>query len=257
MWLNEGFTVFEERKVSERVHGTEFALIEAQLGNVSLWEDINSFGASNNFSSLHPDLTHSSPDDSFSEVPYEKGFQFITFIESLFKTKADFEDLLRMYILTHSQQSVDYEDFKASLITWVDANYTKAEADELKGKIDWQAWVFGAGPNPPNQLDFSTVNGTKFEQLADAYIELAGEASPDNYTTYNTMGKEDPQLQVIFLNRLQARQSEVTLKLLAKIDADLSVTMAPNPEIGQRWFPLSIALKYNQALDQANHYVSY
>jgi leukotriene-A4 hydrolase len=29
MWLNEGFTVFEERKVSERVHGTEFALIEA------------------------------------------------------------------------------------------------------------------------------------------------------------------------------------------------------------------------------------
>ena len=29
MWLNEGFTVFEERKVSERVHGTEFAKIEA------------------------------------------------------------------------------------------------------------------------------------------------------------------------------------------------------------------------------------
>lgn len=29
MWLNEGFTVFEERKVSERIHGTEFALIEA------------------------------------------------------------------------------------------------------------------------------------------------------------------------------------------------------------------------------------
>jgi leukotriene-A4 hydrolase len=29
MWMNEGFTVFEERKVSERVHGTEFAKIEA------------------------------------------------------------------------------------------------------------------------------------------------------------------------------------------------------------------------------------
>jgi leukotriene-A4 hydrolase len=44
MWMNEGFTVFEERKVSERVHGTEFYKIEAQLGNVSLWEDINGFG---------------------------------------------------------------------------------------------------------------------------------------------------------------------------------------------------------------------
>ena len=29
MWMNEGFTVFEERKVSERIHGTEFARIEA------------------------------------------------------------------------------------------------------------------------------------------------------------------------------------------------------------------------------------
>ena len=80
MWMNEGFTVFEERKVSERVHGTEFARIEAQLGNVSLWEDINGFGLTNNFSSLYPILTQSSPDDSFSEVPYEKGFQFLTFL---------------------------------------------------------------------------------------------------------------------------------------------------------------------------------
>ncbi len=84
MWLNEGFTVFEERKVSERVHGTEFAKIEAQLGNVSLWDDMNSFGLANNFSSLYPILTDSSPDDSFSEVPYEKGFQFLTYLESLF-----------------------------------------------------------------------------------------------------------------------------------------------------------------------------
>jgi leukotriene-A4 hydrolase len=74
MWMNEGFTVFEERKVSERVHGTEFYKIEAQLGNVSLWEDMNGFGLTNNFSSLYPILTQSSPDDSFSEVPYEKGF---------------------------------------------------------------------------------------------------------------------------------------------------------------------------------------
>jgi leukotriene-A4 hydrolase len=90
MWLNEGFTVFEERKVSERVHGTEFARIEAQLGNVSLWDDMNGFGLSNNFSSLYPILTESSPDDSFSEVPYEKGFQFLTYLESIFTKPVDF-----------------------------------------------------------------------------------------------------------------------------------------------------------------------
>jgi leukotriene-A4 hydrolase len=35
---------------------------------------MESFGLNNNFSSLHPILTDASPDDSFSEVPYEKGF---------------------------------------------------------------------------------------------------------------------------------------------------------------------------------------
>lgn len=73
------------------------------------------FGLSSNFSSLYPILTDASPDDSFSEVPYEKGFQFLTFLESLFDSKDDFQDLIRTYIWQHSQQSVTYLDFKASL----------------------------------------------------------------------------------------------------------------------------------------------
>lgn len=54
MWLNEGFTVFEERKVSGERNGADFALIEAQLGNVDLWVDINNYGATNSYSSLNP-----------------------------------------------------------------------------------------------------------------------------------------------------------------------------------------------------------
>lgn len=232
MWMNEGFTVFEERKVSERVHGTEFYKIEAQLGNVSLWEDMNSFGLSNNFSSLYPILTQSSPDDSFSEVPYEKGFQFITYMESLFKSKDDFEDLLRNYIWQHSQQSVTYLDFKATLEVWVRANYTTGnDADKLINAIKWDDWVKAPGANPAgNGLDFTTEGATKFEQLADAYIALNGESSPDNYTNYKTT--DDVQLQVIFLNRLTDRVKDLSYKLLARIDADLNITLAPNPELG-------------------------
>lgn len=87
------------------------------------------------------------------------------------------------------------------------------------------------------------------------YISLGGNSSPDNYTTYKTT--DDVQLKVIFLNRLASQQNLITLKLMAKLDSDLNITLAANPEIGQRWFPLSIALKYNVALDAAHHYVSY
>ena len=37
----------------------------------------------NSFSSLHPVLQGENPDSSFSEVPYEKGFQLLYYMESL------------------------------------------------------------------------------------------------------------------------------------------------------------------------------
>lgn len=178
-------------------------------------------------------------------------------MESLFDTKEDFEDLIRTYIYSHTQQSVTYLDFKATLEAWVKHNYTQGtKAQDLLNKIDWDAWVHGPGANPPgNGLDFTTAGAVAFEYLADNYIALGGNGRPDNYTNYLTT--DDVNLQVIFLNRLTDRMGDLSYKLLAKLDADLNITLAANPEIGQRWFPIAIALKYDVALDAAHHYVSY
>jgi len=73
-WLNEGFTVFEERKVSGKLHGKDFAKVEALLGNSSMYTDMINYGLKNPFSSLHPTLKGASPDDAFSTIPYDKGF---------------------------------------------------------------------------------------------------------------------------------------------------------------------------------------
>ena len=58
------------------------------------------------------------------------------------------------------------------------------------------------------------------------------------------------------MNRLVARQDEVTLDLLKKVDADYNCTWDINPEIGQRWLPLSIALEFTDTFDGAKAYVS-
>lgn len=73
MWLNEGFTTFEERKVSGQLHGVNFAKVEAILGNASLWTDVQNFGL-NSFTSLYPELEDLNPDSSYNGVPYEKGY---------------------------------------------------------------------------------------------------------------------------------------------------------------------------------------
>jgi leukotriene-A4 hydrolase len=66
MWLNEGFTVFEERTVSSQIYTINFAKCEAILGNASLYSDINNYGLTNSYSSLYPVLNGHSPDDSYS-----------------------------------------------------------------------------------------------------------------------------------------------------------------------------------------------
>ena len=86
-WLNEGFTTFIERKVSSRLYGNDFAKVEALLGNTSLAYAMNITGYNNTYSTIHPVLAGGNPDDSFSEVPYEKGFQLLAYIETLIGKK--------------------------------------------------------------------------------------------------------------------------------------------------------------------------
>jgi leukotriene-A4 hydrolase len=73
-WLNEGFTVFFERHVTDLLYDRDFAYTEALLGNTSLYNAMVNFGFNNTYSSIHPVLLGDNPDNSFSEVPYEKGF---------------------------------------------------------------------------------------------------------------------------------------------------------------------------------------
>jgi hypothetical protein len=114
-------------------------------------------------------------------------------LESLFDTKADFQQVIRAHINEHSQQSVTWRDFNETLTNWVKNNYAGSKGDDLLAKIDWQAWVYGPGPNPTNAgIDFTTAGAMAFEALADQYITLGGNASPSNFSAY--LNTDDSQL---------------------------------------------------------------
>lgn len=110
-WLNEGFTVFEERKVSAEIHGKDFSLVNAYLGNISMFNAMETFGLDHSYSSLYPIIKTDAPDNSFSEVPYEKGFQFLFYLETLLGEE-HMQGLIRKHILAYSQQSVTWDQFQ-------------------------------------------------------------------------------------------------------------------------------------------------
>merc|ERR1719329_670370 len=118
-WLNEGFIVFIERKVSGELNGADFALVEAQLGNVSLWADMSFYGVDDTYSAIHPVLAGDNPDNSFSELPYEKGFQTLTYLESLVGPDA-FREFLRFWVQERFLTSVMYTDLIFTWGKWVE-----------------------------------------------------------------------------------------------------------------------------------------
>lgn len=104
-WLNEGFTVFVERHVSGEIHGEDFSKVAAFLGNTSMYQDMENYGLNSTYASLHPVLQGDNPDSSFSEVPYEKGFQFLNYMETLIG-RDQMKKFLNFYMKEHKLTSI-------------------------------------------------------------------------------------------------------------------------------------------------------
>lgn len=252
MWLNEGFTVFEERKVSASIHGKDFALVAAYLGNISMYGDMVGYGLNNSYASLYPVIGDGYPDESFSEIPYEKGFQLLYYLETLLgETKM--QQLLRSHIDMNAQHSINYTNFQVHFIHFVQDNFDKATAADIISKMDWEAWVRRPGLAPVH-LDFTTKALNESGELAEKYIELKGAESPNNFKDY--VDNFYSNLRVVFHERLNQRFDEVTLDIMSKIDSDLNVTSTLDPEIKQRWYPLGLKKGYKPATEAAHAFIS-
>jgi hypothetical protein len=66
--------------------------------------------------------------------------------------------------------------------------------------------------------------------IASDYVARQGGSSAANYTDY--LNTKNPNLKVVFLDKLVDLSDSITYKTMAKIDKDLNVTLDPNPEIG-------------------------
>lgn len=73
-FLNEGWTVYLERRILGRLRGAAAMHFAAARGAAQLAEEVARIGPGHNFTRLVPDLSAGEdPDDAFSRVPYEKG----------------------------------------------------------------------------------------------------------------------------------------------------------------------------------------
>ena len=74
--------MFLERKIIGRLNGEKALQFQAANGYLNLVDAVHELGETHNFTALVPDLSGGvDPDDSFSKIPYEKGFYFLYYLQ--------------------------------------------------------------------------------------------------------------------------------------------------------------------------------
>ena len=113
-WLNEGFTVWAERRMLEALHGEEATVLAWAIGEKALEESLERFGAGSPLTRLRTELAGIDPDDAFSSIPYEKGARFVALLERT-AGRARFDRFMRDYIARFRFTSITTEEFLAFL----------------------------------------------------------------------------------------------------------------------------------------------
>ncbi len=132
-WLNEGFTVFAERRIVEALYGEEVAQLHAALGRRALEEAIHHFREHPQLTRLRTNLAGVDPDEAFSQVPYEKGYLFLRAIEDAVGRPA-FDAFLRRYLESHRFQALTTETFVAFVDKHLPGAMEKVDADAYLNK---------------------------------------------------------------------------------------------------------------------------
>ncbi|KAL4466746.1 hypothetical protein ABPG74_010343 [Tetrahymena malaccensis] len=249
VWINEGLTVYLERQANLILGGEDNYLINSYVGNNTLMDDMNGYGLDSNYTSLHPFVKGTNPDDSFSNIPYEKGFQFVTYLETVVGREF-LQGFLRSYLQKFKFQSIDHVTFREYFTEYLLLNNPR-KASKILSKIDWNAWINGVGL-PPVILNFTTPIVPETQQLAKDYISLNGTASPSNVDFFNQISLN---AKTIFLQYLYDNLSSVNVAIIQRIDSDYQLSNSTNMELQWRWYRVTIKVGYNANIEQIHQFL--
>ena len=242
IWLNEGFTTYLERRIVEALYGADRRAMEDVLGLQSVQRDIASFTRQGELplTKLNVDLRGRDPDDSFSDIPYEKGRLFVGFLESrLGRPKLD--AFLRDYFNHFAFQSVNTNDFvaylDAHLLAQPGINIKKAEVDE---------WMNSTGL--PSTAVLPTSNA--FAQVdAQRAQWLQGKRTAQQLETAQWSTQH-------WLNFLDNLPHDLTAARLIELDTAFKLTAAANNEIAHSWLLDAIRAGYAPAWPRLEQFLT-
>ena len=230
-WLNEGFTVYVERRLMEALRGREYAEMLAALGRGDLEATLDELGRDDANTALHLDLEAHDPDDGMTDVAYEKGYFFLRMLEEAVGRER-WDPFLRAWFDDHAFESVTSEE-------WLD--YLRAELLEPAGvdpeSLHLRQWVYEPGL-PENMPRVETERFAAVDAQAELWLAGELEASALDHEDWTTHE---------WLHFIRGLPDDLTAQRLAALDAAFGLTGSGNSEILAAWFVHAIAAGYEPA----------
>ena len=228
-WLNEGFTVYIERRIIEALYGRRREQMEEVLGLQALRTDFNRLDDADQV--LHIDLGGRDPDDGMTQIPYEKGALFLRHLEQIVG-RGRFDEFLRGYFDHFAFQSITTDDFEAYLSEYLLASLDPDVSDQLLLLID--AWI----RKPGVPLGAPQPESSAFREVeAKVARWVSGEISATALETTDWSTFE-------WLHFLGALPKSLTFDALRDLDQAYDLTNSSNAEIANRWLLIAIRNSY-------------
>ncbi len=221
-WLNEGFTVYAERRIIEALEGEEAGALQAALGRRELDESLARFHDQPQLTRLRTHLAGIDPDDAYSQVPYEKGYAFLRVLEDALGRDV-FTRWLRTYLDAFRFGAITTAEFEAHL--------ERAHPGVL-ARVDARRWIDDEGvpasaPRPPSAR-------------LDAIERLAG-AVPDEAVA---RGWSATEWQLY----LESVPRPAPAGHCQELDARFELTQRTNYDVLVSWLVLALQSRHHDVL---------
>lgn len=236
-WLNEGFTMYVERRIMEALYGESYVDMMVVLGRQDLQNTIEDLGADSPDTCLFLNLKDRDPDDGMNLIAYEKGFFMLKHVANTIG-KENFDAFLKKYFATFGFKGMDTERF----ITYFNQEIVKGDT-ALEARLGIKDWIFK--PNLPETCP--AVHSARFDAVDEA-VTAWGQGTFKIESTKDWSTHE----WLRFIRNLPQTMEQDEME---KLDATFRFTASQNCEIAAAWFVHVIRNRYEVGYDALHQFL--
>ncbi len=225
-WLNEGFTVWAERRLLRILHGDDAAALGWAMGQKALEDSLARFKNEPHLTLLRTHLEGIDPDDAFSSIPYEKGARLVAALEREVGEER-FLRFIRDYMDAFRFTSITTEQF---------CSFADAKLPGALAAVNAPAYLDRPGL-PDTAPEFRSVMLDKLTVLAESWVD-GGRPSAHQIASW-----KPSELQVF----LQKLPRQLTQADCAWLDGHFQLMGRGNYEILVEWLTLAATADYEPA----------